>query len=34
VDGKVVSSKGRFGFPSETDIVKAVSKELSGQASA
>ena len=34
VNGKVVSSKGRFGFPSEGDIVKAVSQELGGQATA
>jgi hypothetical protein len=34
VNGKVVSSKGRFGFPSEPDIVKAVSQELGEQATA
>lgn len=34
VDGKVVSSKGRFGFPSESDIVKAVGQALGGQATA
>lgn len=34
VDGKVVSSKGRFGFPSEADIVKAVSLEMGGRATA
>ena len=34
MNGKVVSQKGRFGFPSESDIVKAVSQELGGQATA
>ena len=28
VAGKVVASKGRFGFPSPEDVVEAVSKAL------
>ena len=34
VNGKVVSQKGRFGFPSEKDIVSAVQQELGGAATA
>lgn len=30
MNGKVVSQKGRFGFPSEKDIVTAVRQELGG----
>jgi len=30
VNGKVVSQRGRFGFPSEADIVGAVRQEMGG----
>jgi selenoprotein W-related protein len=34
VNGKVVSERGRLGFPSEKQIIDAVRQEMGGAASA